>query len=285
MQPVIKWTGSKRYQARYIVDNFPRVIDTYYEPFIGGGSVLGEYLSRMSSDDSYKCNRIICSDTNEDLINLWIVIKEAPDYLLSEYSKLYAEFAPGDDIKRKTLYNIYRTEYNVVRKTDAYMRRAALFNWILRTCFNGLVRYNGKGDFSTSCHFSRPGIHPDKLEVILKDWSYLLNRFDVQFVCQSYDAITDVKPSDYMYCDPPYADTSTMYTDKFDNNRYFEWLRGITCKYCLSYDGLSGKDDKTYNFPEELYTEHAYIETSASSFKRFVGKETTKVYDSLYIKR
>lgn len=36
LQPVIKWTGSKRSQAEHIINKFPKEIDTYYEPFVGG---------------------------------------------------------------------------------------------------------------------------------------------------------------------------------------------------------------------------------------------------------
>ena len=39
MQPVIKWSGSKRSQAEKIISYFPNY-DTYYEPFIGGGSIM-----------------------------------------------------------------------------------------------------------------------------------------------------------------------------------------------------------------------------------------------------
>ncbi len=34
-QPVIKWSGSKRSQAKEIIKFFPQEIDTYYEPFVG----------------------------------------------------------------------------------------------------------------------------------------------------------------------------------------------------------------------------------------------------------
>lgn len=40
LQPVIKWSGSKRSQAEEIISYFPRNYNTYYEPFIGGGSIL-----------------------------------------------------------------------------------------------------------------------------------------------------------------------------------------------------------------------------------------------------
>ena len=43
--PFIKWTGSKRKQASYIVSCFPKKIDIYYEGFVGGGSVI-DYCKR-----------------------------------------------------------------------------------------------------------------------------------------------------------------------------------------------------------------------------------------------
>ena len=65
MLPITRWTGSKRYQAPIIVDRFPKEVNTYFESFIGGGSVLGEYLVRLDGGN-YKCNSIVCSDTNTD---------------------------------------------------------------------------------------------------------------------------------------------------------------------------------------------------------------------------
>lgn len=42
--PVIKWSGSKRSQAKDILEHFPKTIETYYEPFIGGGSILNALM-------------------------------------------------------------------------------------------------------------------------------------------------------------------------------------------------------------------------------------------------
>lgn len=41
----VKWTGSKRTQAKRIIANFPNKIDFYIEPFLGSGAVMMELLT------------------------------------------------------------------------------------------------------------------------------------------------------------------------------------------------------------------------------------------------
>jgi hypothetical protein len=62
-------------------------------------------------------------------------------------------------------------------------------------------------------------------------------------------------------------------------------MRTLPCKYALSFDGISGKEDNTYNVPKDIYTNHEYILSGNSSFKRTIGKSNNSiVYESLYIK-
>lgn len=61
VNPFIKWSGSKRSQAREIVSYFPKSIDVYYEPFLGSGAIIG-YL---------KPQKAVVSDINKPLIELW----------------------------------------------------------------------------------------------------------------------------------------------------------------------------------------------------------------------
>lgn len=285
MLPIVRWSGSKRYQAPTIVDNFQREINTYYEPFIGGGSVLGEYLLRLD-EGNYKCNRIICSDTNEDLINIWKFIKEDFNELLNEYSKIYENFKKLNDKERKEFYNIVRSKYNELKQNKIIGKtRTIYFNWLMRTCFNGLVRYDKYGNFNTSCHFTRDGMKPENLYKIFSEWSYLLNKFNVEFLNISYNELKDIKENDLIYCDPPYANIGGMYDfGEFDNETFFNWLKELPCKYLLSYDGKSGDVNNTYNVPKELYDEHIYINSSQSGFKKLVKNNTVEVFDSLYIK-
>ena len=101
----------------------------------------------------------------------------------------------------------------------------------------------------------------------------------------SYHLIKNTE-NDFMYLDPPYANTKGMYGQEFNNSRFFNWLKNAPCKWALSYDGKSGTKDNTYDVPTDLYDEHYYISSGNSSFKRL--KETDKnamVFESLYIKK
>ena len=62
-KPVIKWSGSKRSQCEEILEHFPKSINTYYEPFCGGCSML---MGLINSDISVKNikNTGIVLDTN-----------------------------------------------------------------------------------------------------------------------------------------------------------------------------------------------------------------------------
>ena len=272
-EPAIKWSGSKRSQAEEIVKLFPQEIDTYYEPFCGGCSVLRRLLS-----SDIKVNHYICSDLNGDLINLWNMIKNNPEYLSNHYEKLWSELNIDDDKERKKRYfeNV-RERYNVEHKAEDFL-------FIMRTTTNGMPRYNKEGRFNNSFHITRNGIFPNKLKKVLLEWSELLNKYNVEFKCCDYSEITS-NENDLLYLDPPYANTKGMYYGSLDLQKFFDWLETQKGYYLLSFDGRSGEVDNTYNLPPSLYSEHKYILSGNSSFKRTIGKSNNSiVYESLYLK-
>ena len=67
LKPFIKWPGGKTKELRIIFDHLPEKIETYYEPFIGGGAT---YLAMPSVIESFCIN-----DLSSDLINLYRQIK------------------------------------------------------------------------------------------------------------------------------------------------------------------------------------------------------------------
>lgn len=272
-EPVIKWSGSKRSQAENILTYFPPRIDTYYEPFCGGASVLRRLL-----DSNINVKHYVCSDLNSGLIDLWNLIKSDPTRVSSYYKELWLELNADDDKQRKKDY------FTKVRKRYNKEHNPLDFMFIMRTTTNGMPRYNKDGQFNNSFHVTRNGIVPETLEKIITEWSEILNRNNVKFISCSYEDI-DPNKSDFVYLDPPYANTKGMYYGTIDYEKFFGWLRNIPCRYVLSFDGISGKEDNTWNVPKDVYSKHEYLLSGNSSFKRTIGKSNDSiVYESLYIK-
>lgn len=272
-QPVIKWSGSKRSQCKDIIGYFPECIDSYYEPFCGGCSVLRALIESGINVENY-----VCSDINVDLIELWQAIKNDPYSLCEVYTELWNELNVDTDINRQ------RKFYESIRGRFNREKSPMDFLFLDRTCFNGLIRYNSNGDFNSPFHINRHGIEPNKLKKIVNEWSKLINDKNVSFKVQSYDNI-NVSDGDFIYLDPPYYNTKGMYVSGFDSDLFFRWLSEVKCGWVLSYDGKSGDDDKTCDIPR-IYDEHVYMKSGNSSFKRI--KEVDRnamVYESLYIKR
>ena len=272
-EPVIKWSGSKRSQAENILTYFPKEIDTYYEPFCGGASVLRRLLS-----SDIKVNRYVCSDLNSGLIDLWNEIINNPERVSSYYKKLWNELNVDDDKQRKKEY------FATVRERYNREHNPLDFMFIMRTTTNGMPRYNRDGEFNNSFHVTRNGIIPETLEKIIYEWSELLNKNKVEFIACSYDEIKP-KEDDFVYLDPPYANTKGMYYGTIDYDKLWNWLRNLPCKYALSFDGISGEEDNTWNVPQDVYSRHEYLLNGNSSFKRTIGKSNDSiVYESLYLK-
>ena len=272
-EPVIKWSGSKRSQAENILQYFSKEIDTYYEPFCGGASVLRRLL-----ESDIKVENFVCSDSNNDLISLWNEIKNNPNKVSEYYKNLWNELNFDNDKERKKQY------FNKVRERFNKEKSPLDFMFIMRTTTNGMPRYNKNGEFNNSFHITRNGIIPETLSKIILEWSSLLIKNNVEFINCSYENIKP-KENDFCYLDPPYANTKGMYYGAIDYTIFFNWIRNLPCKYALSFDGVSGDVNNTYSIPKDIYSKHEYLLSGNSSFKRTIGNSNNSVvYESLYIR-
>ena len=272
-QPAIKWSGSKRSQCDEIISYFPRKIETYYESFLGGGSVA---YRLMNSD--INVNKFVLSDLNSDLINLYKLIQNDYKSVVSHYELLWNELNKDSDFERKKLY------FAEIRKRLNEKHDPKDFMFIMRTTTNGMPRYNSDGEFNNSFHITRNGIEPFRLEKILKEWNDTLNNHNVEFINASYDEFCP-NENDFCYYDPPYANTKGMYFGAIDNGKFFSFLSDLKCPYCFSFDGFCEDEDSTYDVPKSVYDEHIYLKNGNSSFRRVIGNKTDKIiYESLYIK-
>lgn len=273
-QPVIKWSGSKRSQSETIVSKIERKqYDTYYEPFCGGCSMLFQVLH-----SDIKFNNYVCSDVNSGLIDLWNLIKSDPKLVVDSYTKMWNELNIDEDKERKKQY------YYAVRERYNKEHNPCDFMFIMRTTTNGMPRYNKDGMFNNSFHVTRNGIKPETFRGIVCQWSEVLNKHNVQFIHRSYDDIA-AKEDDFIYLDPPYANTKGMYYGTIDYDKLWNWMRNQPCSYMLSFDGTTTSRDETYNVPKDLYDTHEYIYSGNSSFSRVIGTSSSEyVSESLYIR-
>ncbi len=274
VQPVIKWIGSKRIQSGEIVQYFPNFIDTYYEPFCGGCSVLFQLLK---SREHY-VNRCVCSDINGDLIDLWNTVKRDPDGLFNEYTRMWTEMNALEDRQdKKRYFEMVRDEFNQTRSPYCFF-------FLMRTCTNGIPRYNKYGNFNNTFHITRDGIKPKRLKKVLYEWSKVLNEHNVVFKRCDYRMMMDaVGLDDFVYLDPPYEMTRSTgkYFGNVDYNDMFDRLailndRGI--KFALSFDV---KDDLI--IPGYCYENHIDIVSKNGGYRKTLLKMDNKdVYESLY---
>jgi DNA adenine methylase len=274
-QPVIKWSGSKRSQSEAIISKIPsKDYDTYYEPFCGGCSVLFQLLH---SDLKFK--NYICSDVNEGLINLWNLIKSNPSKVIESYTRMWNELNIDDDKERKKQY------YYMVRERYNKEHDPCDFMFIMRTTTNGMPRYNKDGLFNNSFYVTRDGIKPETFKGIVFQWGEVLNKYNVQFIHRGYDEI-QAGENDFIYLDPPYANTKGMYYGAIEYDKLWDWMRNQPCSYMLSFDGKTSTIDITYDVPTDVYDEHEYLYSGNSSFRRVIGTSNKEyVSESLYIKR
>jgi DNA adenine methylase len=261
---LIKWTGSKRRQAPEILRHFPGEIATYYEPFVGGGAVLQQLLS-----SDIDVQRIRCSDICPPLIDLWNLIKDDPRTLLRSYERMWTE-AVGKDYFYK------------IRKRFNRTGDPCEFYFLLRTCRNGVARFNRQGQFTAAHHHGRRGIAPDRLGPVLAECSEKLRGRDIQFTVVDFDEIR-TRQRDFMYLDLPHE--ASAYYGRVDHGQLFRWLERQRARYVLAMNGFAGDGDRRFAVPEWLYDEHVQMDVGRSPYRQTEDGEPPFVTDSLYVRR
>lgn len=277
---LIKWTGSKRHLAKEIIKYFPQNINTYYEPFLGGGSI---FLTLLNSKINIK--KFILSDINNDLIELWKNIYTNPKYVLEEYKKHWLLFNNNFDENSISIIANRKKVFSDLKKEFNKTKDVGIFLFLTRTSINGLIRYNKKGEFNSSCHFTRPGIKPEKLEKIIYYWFEKMNKVEVEFINQSYEKINTFQKNDLIFLDPPYFKSGSMYYGTIDYEKLWNWIENIKCNWkFLTFDGKRNENDYTHDIPNKIIEKHIYLNKKNSSYSNLnKNNEKTLVEESFYI--
>lgn len=221
IKPFLKWAGGKGQLLSEIEKYYPFETDRitkYAEPFVGGGAVLFDILSK------YDLEEIYISDINTELINTYRIIRDDIDVLIEMLYKMQNEFIPLDADNRKAYYIQKRERFNDLKVNGderVNTENAALMIFLNKTCFNGLFRVNKKGMFNVPMGaYKNPMIcNENNLRAV----SEKLQR--VTIVCGDYRESADfIDENTFVYFDPPYrpltdtasftAYTESLFTDK-----------------------------------------------------------------------
>jgi len=269
-KPFLKWVGGKTQIIQQIINHFPTEMNNYHEIFLGGGSVLFALLSLRKSNNIKVNGKIYAYDLNQDLINLYQVIKTNPIEfftILNEFKETYHNITTNTiNRKPETLEEALTSKesyYYWIRKQfnnthDNEIQKSAMFLFLNKTCFRGLYRTGPNGFNVPYGHYKTTPtiITEDDLNSI----SELIS--DVNFICADFtNSIQQAEPNDYLYLDPPYAPETKKsfvgYTaDGFDlktHNNLFNLIKTLdeSIKFTLSNSKVDMVTEAFENYNQE----------------------------------
>jgi len=277
---LLKWVGNKHKFANEIVSYMPENINTYYEPFMGSGAVLGT-LALMNENSLFpKYKKAVGSDILPFLIGVFNYVKNDPQRLIQHYHDCISTFEEDREIN----YLEIRDRFN---KTFSPLDFAV----ITRTCYSGIIRFRkSDGYMSTPIGPHKP-ISPDSFKDRVIIWNRLVK--DVEFINTDFrEVMSNAKEGDLVYCDPPYTHSQGILygAQSFKIDELWDAIEGCKkrgAKVMLSINGQrkSKTEDINVEFPEGLFERKSYVNCGISMVNRLQrsGKvmENEEVHDRL----
>lgn len=200
--PFLKWVGGKRQLLPKIIEYLPKNMRElrYFEPFIGGGAVLFHLQPENA----------VINDFNEELINVYNVVKDNLDDLII-------------DLKKHKNTSEYFYQIRGLDRTDEFLslsevQRASRIIYLNKTCFNGLYRVNNAGEFNAPFgRYKNPNIVN---EPTLKAVNKFLNKNNISINNGDYsDVLETADENSFIYLDPPYHPIS-------ENSNFTGYVQG-----------------------------------------------------------
>lgn len=201
LPPPLKWAGGKRWLIGRLAELYsPHRHRRLVEPFVGGMAVaLG-----------LKPERALLNDINPHLINFYRWLQRG----------LRIEIPLENN---REAYYRHRKRFNeLIHRGEWESKEAAeLFYYLNRTGYNGLCRFNQKGEFNVPFGKYKKIPYVRDLtayKLILSRWTFTWGDF----------AEVPLDPEDFVYADPPYDVEFTKYAKEgfswSDQVRLAEWL-------------------------------------------------------------
>jgi DNA adenine methylase len=194
--PFLKWAGGKGRLLKQYGPYFPprNEIRHYYEPFIGGAAVFFHLQPQAAT----------LSDINKKLVDVYQIVQQNVELLIPLLKEHKNE--------KEYFYRV-----RSLNPADlSPLEQAARLIFLNKTCYNGLYRENRGGRFNVPFgRYKNPKICDEQR---LRTASAVLQGINLQ-EAEFDQAVSNAKPGDFIYLDPPYAPISA--TSNFTSyNRY-----------------------------------------------------------------
>lgn len=177
----LKWPGSKGRAMAELKKHLPEG-KRLVEPFAGSCAVM------MNTD----YEEYLIADINPDLINFYQQLVHAPDEVMNLAGALFLTANTAEDFYR------FRQVFNYNNSTPA--DKAAVFLYLNRHCYNGMVRYNQLGKYNVPYGKYKAPYFP---EAEIRVFAEKAKR--ATFICADFsETLTMTRAGDVIYCDPPY---------------------------------------------------------------------------------
>jgi DNA adenine methylase len=198
LRPFLRWAGSKRLLLKHLVKRVPRKYGTYYEPFVGSGSL---YLF-------LRPKKAVLNDKATEVIELFRALKSDVEGVIT-----HANTFSND----RATFNRVRSS----RSTDE-TKRAAEFLFLNKTCWNGLFRVNASGNFNVPYGDNKVAELFDAEN--LRACAELLQATNPRLTTLDFeDAVRNCSEGDLVYFDPPYVTGHNNNGFLEYNEKIFSW--------------------------------------------------------------
>lgn len=213
LHPFLKWAGGKRWLVNQGVPQ-PPAFTRLVEPFAGSAAVFF----------SLKPESALLADVNEELINLYLVVRDRAQELEAALLKHHG---------------LHSREYYYSERASTYtdeVNRAARILYLNRTCWNGLYRVNRRGEFNVPIGTKSSVVWQGE------DFSRYANRLkNAEIVCQDFEeTINACGNGDYIFVDPPYTVKHNMNGFIKYNEQMFSWDDQVRLAAALRRAGARG---------------------------------------------
>ena len=222
--PPIKCQGIKTKLVQHIKSAIPHSIKgKWIEPFCGSCVVAL----------NIKPKRALLVDKNIHIINFYKMVQTGE--IDGETVVCYLH-EKGKQLEKKGEIIYYETREYFNKTHDPLA-----FIFLNRSCFNGVMRFNNKGEYNVPfCRniYRFNEAYLSKIRNQIENFAKVIKDLEWEFRCTDYcEAFSSAESRDIIYADPPYAGRNSTYYSSWDEKDELELIKRLKsspCSFLLS---------------------------------------------------